>query len=233
MGLLSFLKSGKNPAQPAMPYLNQVPGVYRDQLNPYIQPGLQASQANQSRYSQLASNPASVHDELMSSYTPSKGFQLNMQEAQRLLNNQAPFLGGPRSDSFARTQADTITRLLMEGSKDYYNDLVNLMGMGLQGQEFGAQRGFGASTALADALGTNLGNQASLAFRGQQEKNAQRAQRQAMIGQLAGMLGGNFLGTLAGGGNTPGQYSQQGGFSSSPYAQQYHNQMFGKGLPGL
>lgn len=228
MGLFSFLKSGKNPAEPAMPYLNQIPSVYKQNLNPYIKPGLQAGEAAQARYAQLASNPRSVYDELMAGYTPSSGFEARKMRAQEQLGRGAAGLGGSQSGSFARTQADAITRLLLEDEDLQRKDLMQLLGLGLQGQELGAQRGFGASTALADALGTNLSNQASLAFRGQQEKNAARAQRQGMFGQLAGMLGGNALGAFIGGGNTP--TPQAGGYNVSPYA---YSQMFGQGLPGF
>src|SRR3954471_7701589 len=99
MGWLSdFLSGGKNPADAAMPYLNQIPGMAQQHLNPYIQRGETAYHAMQKPFEQMAQDPAGMLESLMGKYEPSKAYQVHRDEAMRAAANTAA-AGGMRGSA--------------------------------------------------------------------------------------------------------------------------------------
>ena len=75
MDTLGLFKGvGPNPAEGAMPYLNQIPAVGEKYYNPYIQQGQQSQQTLEPIYNQLAKNPADFLNQLMQNYSASNGY---------------------------------------------------------------------------------------------------------------------------------------------------------------
>ncbi len=194
MGLFS---SGKNPADKAMPYLNQIPGAVQPYYQPYIDQGQQAGQSAGAQYGRMANDPMQYLEELMGGYTMGDGFK---RKEQRLLNtaSNAAAAGGFAGLPYDQEQQAGITNALMDESmQQWLQNVLGIQGAGLQGQQHQADLGYGASTGYGDILGGSLNQMGGLAFQGQQQRNQDRS---GMRNMLAGLLGGG-MGWATGGGN--------------------------------
>ncbi len=205
MGLFSFL-GGKqsNPANAAMPYLNQIPQFGRDAYNPYIQQGQQAGKVAQGQYDQMTQDPSAFINAIMGKYQESPGYQYQQQQGSRALANTAAS-GGYRGGQFEQQQQGELMQSLLGGDmQQWLQNNLGVHSQGLQGQQHMSDVGYNASGNLADYLGSALGQQGSLAFQGQASKNANRS---------------NFINSLLGAGAQ--------GFGAAAGAG-----MFGKGMGG-
>ena len=157
-------------------YLNQIPGQARENISPYIKPGMEAS---------------SFVNEILGSYKPSQGYQFKEDKLKKALGNTAA-AGGFAGTQYDQEQQGALINALM--GEDMQQYLQNVLGV--------HNKSFEASQYLNDVLGNTLGSQAGLAFRGAEQNNAERAsKKEAMLGLLANALGaaGSIGGTLLGG----------------------------------
>jgi hypothetical protein len=212
--------SGKNPADAAMPYYNQIQSMGREQYNPYIQQGQQAGNASQGTYSQMAQDPMAFYNEIVGGYTPSKGYQYRADQARKTSRGAAASGGFAGTDRHRADETALIDSILSQGQNEYVNNILGIQGAGLQGQELGANRGFLANNALTDLLGGSLDAQGQLAYKGQANKNASKQELWKLLGQLGGaavgslggpagaVAGANIGGSLAGGGGNSGSMYQ-------------------------
>jgi hypothetical protein len=194
----------KNPANEAMPYLNNISPVTHSQLNPYIQRGNEAYGQASKQYNSMTQNPMAFVDEIMRGYKPSEGFNFRKEQAQNELANAARAGGyrGTKADQFAN--ADLADKLLSGGQNDYLQQVLQVLGGGLQGQENSINRGYSSSTDMANILANVLGSQAGLAFKGQENQNASNNAERAMNGELFGQVLGAVTGVpMGGGGSNP------------------------------
>lgn len=214
-----FGGGGKNPADAAMPYLNQVIPHAQATMNPYIQQGQQAGNQNASQYSNLVSNPAAFYNQLQATYSPSAGYKFKQDKYQKAAEGAAAAGGFRGTSADQAAQAQLVQGLLGEDERAYMDRLLGLYGTGLQGNEALASRGFGASANLTDVIGNTLGSQASLAYQGQESENARKQSFGRFLAQLLGGGAGFALGGPMGaavGANMAG--------GSVPYPQQPNNQ---------
>jgi hypothetical protein len=192
MSLFSFIGNGldsisganRNPADKAMPYLNQVPQVGQQYYNPYVQQGQQASQNVNQQYQQLTQDPQSFLNQIMAGYKPSTGYSQQSDEALRAANNSAAAAGNLGTSYDQQNRAKLVQSLMGNDMQQYLQNVLGIYGTGLQGQQNTANQGYNASGQLADYLGNNLGAQAGLAYQGDAFKTQQR---------------GNFLNSLISG----------------------------------
>lgn len=215
MGFLDFLFGGdeKNPADAAMPYLDQISGVGKQYLEPYIQPGMQAQQMAQSQYDAMSGDPMAYLNKLMEGYKPSQGYQYREKRLSDALGNTAAAGGyrGTKEDQIA--QAELINALMGSDIQQYLQNVQGIQGRGLQGQENTINRGYGASNTLADYLGSALNAQAGLQLQGANAQNqARQANRQGLMKFLTPLIGAG-VGFAAGGppGAILGMSASQGG----------------------
>ena len=84
----------QNPADKAMPYLNQIPG----QVQPYYQPYQEAGKSSladlQQRYKQMLENPGEIYNKLGEGYKQSPGYENTLRNAMAGANNAAALGGG-------------------------------------------------------------------------------------------------------------------------------------------
>lgn len=236
MSKLSRFLFGKNPANAAQPFLEQIPEMGREQYNPYIQEGNEARSSLSGIYKNMASDPAAFLDQLRSQYSPSKGYQMKKDELSQALGNTAA-AGGYRTSPFhQKQQLQLVDSLLDEDMQDWMSQVLGIQGQGLQGQEGFANRGFGANQNLADILGGSLNQQAGLAFQGQNQKNQNRGSIMSLIAQLGGTalggpiggaIGGALANKFAGGNLGKGSYEQ----GYSPASDHSMNYEIAGGLP--
>ena len=197
MGFLSSIFGGgkkNNPANAAMPYLNQIGPMAEKNLNPYIEQGQQASGQNLGKYQGMVNDPANFLAELRASYSPSEGYKFRQDKYQKAAEGAAAAGGFRGTSSDQAAQAALVQGLLGEDEGAYLDRLMGILGTGLSGNEMAAQRGFGASGALTDAMGSALGAQASAAYKGQENQNASQQGLQKMLMQLLGGGAGAFFG---------------------------------------
>lgn len=203
MGLFSKLsnlfhgRAPANPANNAMGYLNQIPGIGKEYLEPFIKSGRESYEAVNPIYNQMTKDPSAFLNTIMGNYTPSKGYQFKQQELARAMSNSAA-QGGYAGTPFDQRQQSEVTQgLLNQDMQNYIANILGIQGAGLSGHEGSIGRGFQGSTGLADYLGSNLGQQAGLAFQGQSQQNANQMSRRNsilnMLGNLAG-VGSNIYG---------------------------------------
>jgi len=181
-----------NPANAAMPYLQQVPDTITPYYDPYINAGQDALGTLQGQYNTLLTNPASIMQLLGGSYQQSPGYQYDYNQSQNAAMNAAAaggYVGTPANQSEAANAAYGVSN---QDYWDYVNHVEKLYGMGLSGEEGLNKMGYNASDSLAQALGQNLNSQAGLAYAGQANKNQSESSFWDAL-----ISGGTALGTAA------------------------------------
>lgn len=156
-----------NPANAAMPYMNQIPGMlnniyapYMNQgmgqmnnyinsgysaVNPYMQNGQAAGQTLQGQYGNLINNPTGVMNQIGSTYQSSPGYNWQVQQAQQAANNAAAAGGMAGSQAEQQQIAGTVDQLANQNYWQYVNNGLSQYGMGLQGLQ--GMYGLGGSLA--------------------------------------------------------------------------------------
>lgn len=202
--LMDFLRGGSNPANAAMPYLDQIPDIVKQGYNPYIQRGDTAYQAMQGPYGQMAQDPAAFLEQIMSKYQPSKSYQLRRDEALRAAGNSAAAAGRRGTLSDIESQSHIADSLLGEDMQNWFANVFGLQGRGLEGEQHLYDKGFDATQGLTGDLSNILGTKAGLAFQGQADKNQRQSDLLSGLmkafGGIAGLGmpgGGSFAGYLA------------------------------------
>ena len=186
---------GKNPADAAMPYLNQIPGQTQQYQQPFFEAGKNQLPGLQDQYSKLMNDPGGRMNDIGKSFQESPGFKFAMQQAMQGGNHAAAAGGMAGSPQHEQQNMQMATDL---GNQDYNNWMQNALGMygqGLQGSQGMANQGQQAGQSMADMIAQTLAQQANLAFQGQQQQNQNKSD---MWGN-AFKLGGAALGGIAGG----------------------------------
>jgi hypothetical protein len=190
MGFWDNLFGGKktNPANAAMPYLNQIPGQTGGYLNPYINAGQQSLPQLQGEYGGLLNDPGGKLNKIGQSYQQSPGFQFALQQALGGAGNAAAAGGMAGSPQHEMQNMGIATGL---ANQDYNNWLQQATGMyneGLHGQQGMSQQGLQAGTSMSDMIAQQLAQQANLAFQGQTQQNQNRNDMWGNIGRGVGAL---------------------------------------------
>ena len=193
--LSNLFGGGKNPADAAMPYLNQIPGQTNQYLDPFFQAGKGALDPLQEQYKNLLGDPGGFINKIGESYQQSPGFKAAMEQALTAGNHAAAAGGMAGSPQSQFQQMKMATDLTNQDYGDWMKNALGLYGQGLTGEQGMAGMGQQAGQSMADMIAQVLAQQANMAFRGQQEKNSQQ---NSLLGGL-GKLGGAALGGFAGG----------------------------------
>jgi|ERR1700741_117862 len=193
--LSNLFSGGKNPADAAMPYLNQIPGQTNQYFDPWFQAGKGALPNLQGQYDQLLKDPGSRLNEIGQSFQQSPGFKFALDQAMQGANHAAAAGGMAGTPQHQQQAMELATQLGNQEYNNYLQNALGLYGAGLSGEQGLSQQGQQAGQSMADMIAQTLAQQSNLAFRGQQEKNSQR---NSLLGGL-GRLGGAALGGFAGG----------------------------------
>ena len=201
--LSDFFSGGKNPADAAMPYLNQIPGMEKGYYEPYIQRGNEAYGALNPQFTQMGSDPAAYLEKIMGNYEPSKAYQLARDETQRAAGNSAAAGGMRGSINDITNQARLTDSLLGNDMQQWLNNVLGLQKTGMEGDGNFYNKGFEATQGLTGDLSNVLGTQAGLAFQGQANQNKSRSDLlSGIIKALGGVAGfglpGENGGTIGG-----------------------------------
>jgi len=166
-----IFKGGKNPADAAMPYLNQIPGQTQQYQQPWLDAGKNQLPGLQDQYSQLMNDPGGRLNKIGEGFQHSPGFQFAMDQALQGGNHAAAAGGMAGSPQHEQQNMKLATDL---GNQDYNNWMQNALGMygqGLQGSQGMANQGQQAGESMADMIAQTLAQQANLQFQGQRQQN--------------------------------------------------------------
>lgn len=181
-----------NPADSAMPYLNQIAGMLPQYFQPWINAGAQQLPQLQNAYSQMMNDPTGVMNKMGANFQQSPGYQFQTNQALGAANRAAAAGGMLGSPAEQQQIAGTVNQLANQDYYNYLNHGMAMMGQGLQGAQGIAQMGYGASANLGDDLANALMSQANLAYAGQADVNQGRF---GMLGNLMG-AGAGLLGAF-------------------------------------
>ena len=173
--LSDFFSGGKNPANAAMPYLNQIPGMEHQAYDPYISRGNEAYNIFNPEFSEMGKDPAAYLEKIMGKYEPSKAYQLSRDEALRAAGNSAAAGGMRGSINDINNQARITDSLLGQDMQNWLNNVLGIQKEGMGGLTHLFDTGFSATQGLTGDLANVLGTQAGLAFQGQANQNQSRA----------------------------------------------------------
>jgi|ERR1700753_2271163 len=197
--LSEALRGGKNPADAAMPYLNQIPPMAKQYFEPYIGYGKDAYGTMINPLNQMASDPAAFLESLMSQYEPSRAYQLRRDEALKAAGNTAA-AGGVRGNiNDIENEARIADSLLGEDMQTWLQNIFGLQGRGIEGLSHFFDTGYDASKSLEGELSNALGTQGQLAFQGQANQNQSKADMFRGLLKALSTGGGAIAGGLSGG----------------------------------
>jgi hypothetical protein len=199
-GIAGKPKAGPNPANSAMPYLNQIPGVGQQYYNPYIQQGQRQGNMLEDQFSRMSQDPTAFLNALTQGYKPSEGYGFKRDLLSKELGNTAAAGGYSGTENHQLQQGELINGLLNTDMQQYLNNILGIQGAGQQGAQQQALQGFQASGNLADYLGNNLNQQASLGYHGQAQQNSNRLSGNNALMNFLGRAGGSLLGAAGEGG---------------------------------
>lgn len=211
-GLISMLMGGNypNPADSAMPYLNNIPGVISNAQNantalyqPYIDAGRQMMPYLSGTYQQLMTNPNAMLAKLGQGFQQSPGYQWQLNQSLGQANRAAAAGGMAGSPAEQYSVAQNAGQM---ANQDYYNYVDRnrqLLGMGLEGGSDMNRLGFNASSNLASSntqlyedLVDQMLEKAKLAYSGQANQNQAEGERSGGIAAELGKLGLDAAGAM-------------------------------------
>lgn len=169
--LSNLFSGGKNPADAAMPYLNQIPGQTQKYQQPYFDAGKDMLPGLQDQYGKLMNDPGGRMNDIGKSFQESPGFKFAMQQAMQGGNHAAAAGGMAGSPQHEQQNMQMATDL---GNQDYNNWMDKALGMygqGLNGGQTMANQGQQAGQSMSDMIAQTLAQQGNLAFQGQRQKN--------------------------------------------------------------
>lgn len=193
--------AGPNPANAAMPYLNQIAPLGRQYYDPFIGQGQQSSAVANPIYNRMSQdpnaylnslgqqqnpvfgdstqNPTDFLNSIMRNYSPSEGYRFKEKELSRAAQNSAAQGGFAGTRTSQMEQADLVRGLLGDDSQQYLQNVLNIRGLQGNERQQHLQNAFGVQ-------GTGLQGQ---------ERNIGRGYESS--GAIADYLG-NVLGAQAG-----------------------------------
>jgi hypothetical protein len=182
MGQLNY----NSPMEAASPYLENIAGTITPYYQPYINAGQNALSSLMGQYGSLINDPSAKMNQMGSQYQASPGYQYNVDQTTKAMN-QAAAAGGMVGSPQEQQQLGQVVSGL--ANQDYYNYLNQAMGLyntGLSGMGNINQMGYQASSGLAENLANSLMSQAGLAYAGTTAENQNTG---GFWGGIGGMLG--------------------------------------------
>ncbi len=164
----------EEPGQAAAPFLEQARGEVKGYSQPYIDQGMNAQGYLDQIFKSLRENPEMIMKLLGNGYQESPGFQFNMKQGMRGINNANAAGGRLGTPAHEMQSADMASGLASRDFGDYMQRILGLYGTGIAGTENVANRGFNAATSAGENLASLSGAQGSYAARDTGAGNAAR-----------------------------------------------------------
>lgn len=179
---------GKNPADAAMPYLNQIPGQTNQYYQPFFDAGKGALNPLQDEYTKLLSDPGGWMNKIGEGYQQSPGFKSAMEQAMQAGGHAAAAGGMAGTPQHSFQDMKMATDLSNQDYNNYMQNALGLYGQGLTGEQGMAGMGQQAGQSMADMIAQTLAQQGNLAFQGQAQQNKNKGDMWGNIFKGAGAL---------------------------------------------
>jgi len=163
-----------NPANKAMPYLNEA----QKQYEPFQQQGQEAGRRYSDTTRSMLENPGEYLANLSKGYEQSPGYQFRRDEALRGASNSAAAGGFAGTLGDRRSEAGIADAMAGEDFQNWLQNVLGVQNKGLFGQQDIYNKGYGATSDIANILGSKGG----LQFQGQREQN--KTQQDQMKGLM-------------------------------------------------
>lgn len=170
-GLLGLGK-GKNPADVANQYIDQIPGQTKPLYQPYMDTG---NQAMQQFMQMLGQNPSDVYNKLGEGYKESPGYKYSLEQALKAGTNANAAGGMLGTPMHQQQNMETAQGLASQDFEKYMNHVLGLNTENKQGLGQLTGLGYNASSDYASGLANNLGQKASYGFAGQAAENQKKS----------------------------------------------------------
>ncbi len=168
-----YMFEREDPQKDANKYLDQIPGMGKQYYNPFIERGGRAGDKLESEYGKLM-DPTSFMNDIMKNYKMSEGAQYEQDKLGKGIGATAA-AGGFSGTPEHQTQYGEMANKIMSGDmQQYLQNAFGIYNKGLGGQENFFNKGFDATSSLADLLGGTLSAQGGLAFKGASDRNSDR-----------------------------------------------------------
>lgn len=192
-----------NPHKEALPFLNAIPQFGKDAYQKYINQGTEAFKGLPD-YQGMAQNPMDFYNKIAEGYQPSTAYQNRFEQGMRALDATSAAGGYRGTQDDQRSRGELLNKLMGEDFQNFLANILGIQGTGAAGLENQVGRGYDASSAMADYLGSANLNLANSAFQGRAGQNANKyALLNALIG-AAGQAAGAYMGAGGMGSATAG-----------------------------
>lgn len=176
-GLMGIGK-GKNPADVANQYIDQIPG----QTFPYYQPYMNAGTSSLNQFmDMLGQNPSDVYNKLGEGYKQSPGYKFALEQALAAQNNASAAGGMLGTPMHQQQSMETAEGLAARDFENYMNHVLGINTENKQGLGQLTGLGYNAASDYASGLANNLGQKASYGFAGQAAQNQKKSNDWANI----------------------------------------------------
>jgi len=175
MSWFSNLFGGNNPADAAMPYLNQILGQTNQYYQPWYEAGKNMIPGLSDQYNQLMNDPSKRLNDIGAGYKESPGFKFAMQQALQGSGHAAAAGGMAGSPQHEQQNMELAQNIASKDYNDYMKNALGLYGMGLSGGQTMSGQGQQSGQNLADMISQQLASQAGYAYAGGAAKNQQRS----------------------------------------------------------
>lgn len=174
-----------NPADKALDSLNEIPKELLPYFSGYMNAGKSALGGLLPQLQSISQDPGAFYNRLGSGYQQSPGYQFQVNQAQKSLNNLAAntgYLGTPEEQ---QAMAQTVNGLANQDYNQYIGHLLGLYNTGLNGLTNVANLGYHAASDYGTDLADNELSKAMLAFKGQQNQNSDMG---SLVGGIASFV---------------------------------------------
>lgn len=163
-----------DPMQDANKYMNQIPGMGKQYYNPFIQRGQRAGDSLEGEYGKMM-NPTSFMDDIMKNYNMSAGATYERDKLGKGIGSTAAAGGFAGTPEHQRQYGEMADKIMSGDMQQYLSNALGIHDRGMSGEENFFNKGYDASSSLADLLGGTLSSQAGLAFKSDTDRNADRS----------------------------------------------------------
>lgn len=162
-----------NPQKDANKFMNPIPGVGKQYYNPFIDRGARAGNQLEGEYGKMM-NPTSFMDDIMKNYKMSAEAQYEQDKLGKGIGATAA-AGGFSGTPEHQTEYGEMAGKIMSGDmQQYLQNALGIYNQGIGGEEGFYNKGYDASSSLADLIGGNMASQGGLAFKAGSDRNADR-----------------------------------------------------------
>lgn len=182
-----FFSGTTNPADSAMPYMNQAQGVLQNTYNPYMQQGQAAYGQLSNQYNNMSQDPAAYLQNIMKGYQPSQGYQFKQNQMLKAAGNSAAAGGTKGNIGDIQNQAHLTDTLMGDDMQQWLQNVMGIQGAGMQGQQGFYNTGYDAAKNYGSDMSNLYGSEAQLGYKGAEEKNKGIFDK---MGGAGGLIGG-------------------------------------------